>query len=105
MTSEQERQLMTIWALLRDSNLTLLVATAHFEPGRDSSALRQVQFAEAAQHLNDDAADAAVLAADCNVRREDDALQDELGADAWMLAGSPKNLQWTWSGAAAAQPH
>ena len=67
-----------------------------------STAARPTAAGAVAAALSDDTADAAVFAGDCNLRREEDGgtASALVGADAWDLAGTPEEKQWTWPAAA-----
>ncbi|CAK0870327.1 unnamed protein product, partial [Prorocentrum cordatum] len=71
LPSDQQRVLLTVRLRARDTHLVMLVATAHLESGADLSDARRAQLGEVVDLLRDPGADAAVFAADCNLRRDE----------------------------------
>ena len=103
LPSGQQRSLMTVRVKVRGTSLVLLVATAHLESGAEATDSRQEQLRKASELMKDNRVDGAVFAADCNLRRGEEAttfMAKGLGEDAWLLAGSPEDSRWTWLGPA-----
>ena len=112
LTSDQERSLLTVQLRPKGTRMSLLVGTAHLESGAEGARARKTQVAQVREIMRDKSADGAVFAGDLNLREkevsemqipcEDDSVGQTtsalgLGDDAWVLAGEPKDRQWTWS--------